>query len=195
MPVTLAIPTLLKDPGYLLWAPLLSTEPTNTVVGSVFTDTWPGAWINLGATEDGSKFKYESKIEPIMVAEFFDPIQYSTTERSGSFAFSLANYTMQNLKRVFNGGTLATVSGSGTTLLSSYIPPTPGAEVRAMIGWESLDATMRIVCYQTLQGGAMETEFKKAPDKALIPAEFQFETPTSGIPYKLYSAGTARVGV
>ena len=195
MPVTLAIPTLLKDPGYLLWAPLLSSEPTNTVVGSVFTDTWPVAWINLGATEDGSKFKYESKIEPIMVAEFFDPIQYSTTERSGSFAFSLANYTMQNLKRVFNGGTLATVSGSGTTLLSSYIPPTPGAEVRAMIGWESLDATMRIVCYQTLQGGAMETEFKKAPDKALIPAEFQFETPASGIPYKLYTAGTARVGV
>jgi len=195
MPVTLAIPTILKDPGYLLWAPLLSAEPTNTVVGSVFTDTWPGAWINLGATEDGSKFKYESKVEPIPVAEFFDPIQYSTTERSGSFAFNLAHYTLQNLKRAFNGGTLATVSGSGTTLLSSYIPPAPGAEIRAMIGWESLDATMRIVCYQTLQGGAMETEFKKAPDKAVIPCEFMFEVPTSTIPYKMYTAGTARVGV
>lgn len=195
MPVTLASPTILKDPGYLLWAPLLSTEPTNTVAGSVFTDTWPVAWINLGATEDGSKFRYESKVEPITVAEFFDPIQFSTTERSGSFAFNLANYTLQNLKRVFNGGTLATVSGAGTTLLSSYVPPAPGAEVRAMIGWESLDATMRIVCYQTLQGGAMETEFKKAPDKAIIPAEFQFEIPASGFPFKIYTAGTARVGV
>jgi len=194
MPVTLATPTILTDPGYLLWAPLLSTEPTNTVVGSVFTDTWPGAWINLGATEDGSKFKYESKVEAIMVAEFFDPIRYATTERTGSFAFSTAHYTLNNLKRVFNGGTLATVSGSGTTLLSSYVPPTPGNEVRAMIGWESLDATMRIICYQTLQGGSMETEFKKAPDKAIIPAEFQFEVPASGIPYKIYTAGTARVG-
>lgn len=194
MPVTLATPTLLRDPGYLLWAPLLSTEPTNTVVGSVFTDTWPGAWINLGATEDGSKFKYESKIEAVMVAEFFDPIVYATTERTGSFAFSMAHYTLNNLKRAFNGGTLATVSGSGTTLLSSYVPPVPGAEVRAMIGWESLDATTRIICYQTLQGGSMETEFKKAPDIALIPVEFQFEVPASGQPYKMYTAGTARVG-
>lgn len=195
MPVTIATPTILKDPGFLLWAPLLSSEPANTVVGSVFTDTWPVAWINLGATEDGSKFKYESKVEPISVAEFFDPIQYSTTERSGSFAFNLTNYTLQNLKRVFNGGTLTTVSGSGTTLLSKYTPPAPGTEVRAMIGWESLDATTRVICYQTLQGGAMETEFKKAPAKAVIPAEFMFEVPASTIPFAIWSAGTARVGV
>jgi hypothetical protein len=194
MPVTLATPTLLTDPGYLLWAPLLSSEPTNTVVGSVFTDSWPGAWIPLGATEDGSEFKYETKLEAINVAEFFDPIRWATTERSGSFAFALASYTLNNLKRALNGGTLATVSGAGTTLLSSYIPPTPGAEVRSMIGWESLVATMRVICYQTVQGGAVNTTFKKAPAKALIPTEFKFEVPTSGVPFKVYTAGTARVG-
>src|SRR6266536_3187173 len=151
MPVTLATPVILKDPGYLLAAPLLSTEPANTTVGSVFTDTWPVAWVGVGPTEDGSTFRYESKVEPISVAELFDPVIYSTTERTGSIAFGMANYTLANLKRAFNGGTLATVSGSGTTLLSSYVPPAPGAEVRIMIGWESLDATIRLICYQTLQ--------------------------------------------
>src|SRR5512139_4076276 len=194
MPVTLATPQILTDPGYLLWAPLSSAEPSNTVVGGVFTDTWPVAWINLGATEDGSEFSYEVKVEAIKVAEFFDPIRYATTERTGSFAFNLADYTLNNLKRAYNGGTLATVSGAGTTLLSSYVPPTPGNEVRAMLGWESLDRTMRIICYQTLNGGEVKSAFKRAPSMAVIPCKLMSEVPVSGIPFKLYTAGTARVG-
>ena len=162
MPVTLAQPTILKDPGYLLWAPLLSAEPTNTVVGSVFTDSWPAAWKVLGATEDGSEFTYESKVEAITVAEFFDAIQWATTERSGSFAFNLASYTLTNLSRAMNGGTLATVSGAGTTLLSSYVPPSPGQETRAMIGWESLDATLRVIAYQTIQGDRKSTRLNSS---------------------------------
>lgn len=195
MPVSLALPTVLTDPGFLLWAPPLSAEPTNTVVGTVFTDTWPAAWISMGATEDGSEFKSATKLEAITVAEFFDPVRWVTTERAGSFAFALASYTMANLKRANNGGTLATVSGAGATLLSSYTPPTPGAEARCMIGWESLDATLRLICYQTIQGGEVKTSFKKAPSKSVIPCEFQFEVPTSGVPWKTYSAGAARVGV
>ena len=194
MPVTLPTPTILTDPGYLLWAPLASSEPTNTVSGSVFTDTWPVAWIVLGATEDGSEFSYETKVEAVNVAEFFDPIKWSTTERSGSFAFNLSNWTLNNLKRALNGGTLATVSGSGATLLSSFVPPTPGQEVRCMIGWESMDASVRIVCYQTINAGSVKAAFKKAPSHAVLPCQFNFEVPTSGIPFKIYTAGTARVG-
>lgn len=196
MPVTLGVPTILTDPGYLLWAPLGSSEPANTVVGSVFTDTWPVAWINLGATEEGSEFAYEVKVEAIKVAEFFDPIKYATTDREGSFAFNLADYTLKNLSRAFNGGTLATVSGAGTTLLSSLVPPQPGSEVRAMIGWESLDRTLRIICGQTLNGGAVKTAFKKPPAKAVIPCQFMMEMPAgASLPWKMYTAGTARVGV
>jgi hypothetical protein len=194
MPVTISTPNILTDAGYLLWAPLASSEPTNTVVASAFTDTWPVAWKVLGATEDGSEFTYESNVEAITVAEFFDPIRYATTERSGNFSFNLADYTLNNLSRAFNGGTITPVSGSGTTALNSYVPPTPGNEVRAMIGWESLDKTVRIVCYQTLQGGTVASAFKKAPDKALIPCTFNFEVPSSGTPWKMFTAGSARLG-
>ena len=61
-----------------------------------------------------------------------------------------------------------------------------------MIGWESVDATFRMIMYQTLQGGNIKSKMMKAPKYATIPTEFHFEIPTSGIPFKFYSAGTSR---
>jgi hypothetical protein len=191
MPTT-AIPTLLQDPGYLLGAPIGSTLPTMTVVGSKFTDAWPGAWVSLGATEDGSDFTYETKVEAVYVAEFIDAILWNTTERTGSFAFSLTNFTLTNMSKAFNGGTLAIVSGTGTTQLNRLDPPDPGNEVRMMIGWESLDGTVRIIAYQCLQGGSMKATFKKRPAVAGIPCTFNFEKPSATEPFSMWSAGTAR---
>lgn len=191
MPTT-ATPHILTDPGYLFWAPVGSAAPTNTVVASKFTDSWPVAWISLGATEDGSTLTYSTSVEPIRVAEFFDPVRYATTERSGNFAFNLADYTLSNYKRAMNGGALTLVSGTGATALNKYEPPAPGAEVRSMIGWESLDGTLRVVAYQTLQGGEVASAFKKAPALALIPCRFNFEVPSTGVPFSMWSAGTER---
>jgi hypothetical protein len=191
MPTT-AVPNVLTDPGYLFWAPLLTAEPTNTVVGSKFTDSWPVAWISLGATEDGSQFNYETRVEAVKAAEFLDPIKWATTERSGNISFTLIDYTLANLKRVLNGGTLTVVSGTGATTLSSFIPPTPGAEVRSMIGWESLDNTVRIICYQAINGGSIASSFRKAPATAGFACTFNFEVPAAGSPFKVYTAGTAR---
>lgn len=191
MPTT-ATPNVLTDPGYLFWAPLASAEPTNTVAGSKFTDAWPVAWISLGATEDGTEFNYETNVEAVTVAEFFDPIKYATTERTGNIGFTLVDWTLANLKRVLNGGTLTVVSGTAATQLNSYTPPAPGAEVRSMIGWESLDSTVRLICYQTLNSGSVGSAFKKAPDKAGFACQFNFEVPSAGQPFKVYTAGTAR---
>jgi len=194
MPTT-AVPNILVDPGYLFWAPLGSAEPTNTVSGSKFTDAWPVAWLSLGATKDGSEFTPELTVEEILVAEFFDPVAYRTTKRTNKFAFALADITMKNWSRAMNGGgAVVTVSGSGATLLSSFVPTAPGAEIRAMLGWEALGNDLRLIVYQTICAGAVKLAFKKAPDFATIPCEFSCEVPSSGIPWKMYSAGTARVG-
>ena len=195
-PSPVATPVLLTDPGYLFIAPLATSAPTNTVSGSVFTDSWAAAWIPLGATEDGTTLSYQTNVEPINVAEFFDPIKYSTVSRAGSIAFNLASWTLSNYRRALNGGTaaLTATSGTGPTSLFTLAPPTPGAEVRCMIGWESLDNTVRLVAYQTIQGGEISSAFRKAPDKALIPCTFNFEVPASGIPFNLFGAGVARGG-
>lgn len=196
MALSTSVPSILTSPGYLLIAPLSSTLPTLTVAGSVFTVDWPAAWLSLGATEEGSEFSYSTSVEPISVAEFFDPIQYATTERAGSIGFSLADWTLTNYRRALNGGTgvLAATSGATTTTLATLEPPTPGSEVRCMIGWESLDHTVRLVAYQTIQGGEITSAFKKAPDKAVIPCTFQMEVPASGVPFTIWSAGVARKG-
>lgn len=195
MPLSTATPLILTDPGYLFWAPLATAEPIHAAAGSTYAaDPWPVAWIPLGATEDGSEFSYEINVEAITVAEFFDPIRYSTTERSGSFSFNLASWTLSNLKRVMNGGTLATVSGTAATLSSSYVPPAPGSETRCMIGWESLDNTTRLICYQTINSTTVTSAFKKAPNLSVLPTQFNFEVPASGIPFKFYAAGVNRLG-
>jgi hypothetical protein len=195
MTLSTATPSILTDPGFLLIAPLGSTVPSNTVAGSVFTDSWDVAWLSLGATEDGSELSYASTVAPINVAEFYDPISLRTTERHGTIAFSLANWTLTNYRRALNGGTaaLTATSGSGATALYNMSPPTPGSEVRAMIGWESLDHTVRFVGYQCFSGGEIRTAFKKAPAVAAIPCTFNFEIPSSGKPFDIWGAGATRV--
>lgn len=193
-PSAVATPNILTSPGYLFIAPLASTLPTNTVAGSVFTDSWPAAWLPLGATEDGSVFSYASTVEPVEVAEFFDAIQYFTTKREGSISFNLANFALSNYRRAVNGGVAAmtATSGTGATSLFTLNPPALGSEVRAMIGWESLDNTVRIVCHQTIQGGEVQSAFKKAPSIAAVPCTYQLEVPSGGQPWTMWSAGVAR---
>ena len=193
-PAPVAVPNILTDPGFLFIAPLATAVPTNTVAGGVFTDAWAAAWLPLGATAEGSEFSYSTEVEAISVAEFFDPIKYSTTGRSGSIAFNLASYTLSNYRRALNGGiaALTATSGTGATALYTLNPPTPGAEVRAMIGWESLDNTVRLVCHQTIQGGEVTSAFRKAPDLATIPCTFNLEVPSGGQPWTMWGAGATR---
>lgn len=194
MSLSTATPNILTDPGYLLVAPLSSTVPTNTVAGGIFTDSWDSAFLSLGATEDGSEFSYNTTVQPIGVAEFFDPIAYRTTDRAGNFAFSLANFGASNYHRALNGGAgaVTATSGTGATALYNVRPTTAGSEVRVMIGWESLDHTVRVLAYQCFSGGDVKAAFKKAPSKSVIPCQFNFEVPSSGIPFDIWFAGSSR---
>lgn len=195
MPPAVARPNILVDPGFLWVAPLGTAEPTPTVTGGKFTDAIPVAWIPLGATEEGSTFSYSTNVEPVMVAEYFDPIQYYTTERTGSIAFSLANWTLSNYRRAMNGGVAAlTPTGTTGSELTSLEPVSVGNETRAMILWQSTDDTVRLLARQCMQGGEVSSAFQKAPSKALIPCTFNLEIPANGAqPWKMWAAGTSRV--
>jgi hypothetical protein len=190
-PTAVAVPLILVDPGFLFRAPLGTAEPTWAVTASVFSDAWPGAFVPMGATEEGSTFSYESTVEPITVAEFADPIKRVTTERNGSFAMNLADYTATHLAWAMNKAAGVT-TGATTTTMTIVEPAPPGGEIRCMIGWESSDSTTRLLCRQVLNASTIESAFKKAPDKAVIPMEFQFEVPTGLQPFKFGFAGAAR---
>ncbi len=190
----LAVPKTLSGPGYMFGAPVGSALPTHTSAGGKFTDTITSPWLPFGATSEGTEFSYNTTVEPIEVAEFFDPISYETTGRAGNITFSLANYTLTNVKRAFNGG-MAAVAATGTAgaEVTTFSPPAPGTEVRISLLWESLDSSLRLYLPQVLQGGDVSTAFRKAPDLALIPCTFNLEIPASGLPWSIIAAGTARV--
>ena len=190
--VSVPVNAIATGPGYLLYAPLGSTLPTNVVAGSVFTDTWPVAWSLLGATDEGSEWSYGVETDNVEVAEQLDPVQVVATGRTITLAFALANISATNLKRLTNGGTLTT-TGAGATLLTAYTPPELGQEVRCMVGWESQDSTERLVGYQCLQTGDIAPARRKGADKALLSAEFTFEKPAGGgAPFGYWTAGAAR---
>jgi len=189
-PAAIATPNLLVDPGWLFYTTIDTVTPTFAAAASKFTDAWPAAWLPLGATVEGSTFAYETTVEPMTVAELLDPVKYATTGRSGSLAFALADYTLTNLKRALNGGTITT-TGTGVTAINSLALPTPGQEVRAQIGWESADSTVRIIFYQLLSSGSIEMAFQKAPDFAQIPITFNMELPPAQTqPFKPYTTST-----
>jgi hypothetical protein len=189
--ITVPKDAIASDPGYLYYAAVGSALPTNTVAGSVFTDTWPAAWFALGATRDGSTFNYSITTDQIVAAEYFDPLRIITTGREAGITFDLYQVHATNMKRALNGGTL-TPSGAGATLKNEFTPPNPGSEVRCMIGWESQDGTERLVAEQCFQVGSLQIARKKGAENASLPLEFRFEVPSSGFVFRYYTAGTVR---
>jgi hypothetical protein len=175
----------------LFYAPLGSTLPANTVVGSVFTDAWPAAWIPWGVTKEGHTLNVNIDTDTVEAAEYVDPLLTVTTGRTITVEAEMMQINMTNFKRAFNGGTLTT-SGATTTLLSSYTLPAIGAEVRAFIGWEAVDNTERFWALQTFQTGSVGIQRKKGADNATLPLTFTCEPDASSQPIYFFSAGPGR---
>lgn len=197
MSLSQATPLLLREPGFLFSALLLSTEPTHTAAGSSYDlDAWPVAWVPWGPTAEGSVFGYNTNLEPIRVAELFDPVAFSITETGATLAFAVTNFTLQNIARLMNAPSslVTTVSGTGVTLSSKVEPPDSDQIINRMIGWESLDHTMRFVGRQAINGGEMQINLARGA-AANIASTWSFQRPTTGKAFTFYGAGTARLGV
>jgi hypothetical protein len=190
-------PTFVKPnqntgPGYLYYAPLGTPLPANTVVGSVFTDAWTSPWVWLGATTTGVVWHYNITTSPQEVAESFDPIAYPTTGRTATIDFNLVDYTATKLSIALNGAT-KTVTGSTSTTLTKVTAPAPGTETRYLLGWESLDQTVRKIAYQVINSGDIAETMAKAPSMTDIPFNLSCEIPASpNVPFDTWYAGVAR---
>lgn len=177
-PLALAI-----GPGHLkLASSLAAVEPVD------LSTPWSNEWIDLGYTDDGSEISVETKFEDIEVAEELDPVAILATSRVIMVSFALAEITASNLKRVWNGGTITAATGC-----VYYDPVVLGAEQYAMLGWEADDLTERWIFRKTIQTGKVAVPRKKAPDKALLPAEFRAVKPASLPAFRAILASPGRV--
>lgn len=189
---TVTKPSLNSGAGFLYYAPIGSSLPANTVSGSVFTDAWASPWVWLGTSTTGSVWHYNITTSPQEVAEILDPVAYPTTGRTATVDFNLANYTASNLAIALNGAT-KTVTGSSDTTLTQVDPPTPGSETRFMLGWESLDATIRKIAFQVINSGDIAETFAKAPAFTDIPFNVSCEiSSTYNVPFRTWTAGATR---
>jgi hypothetical protein len=195
MPAVIPQPQVLTDPG-ILWISALGTaEPTPAATAGKFSDVLPAAWLLFGPTDEGSSFSDSVDTDTITVAEFLSAIRNVVTGRTSKLSFALASWTLSNYRRALNGG-VAAIAPTGTvgSEVTSLEPPVEGTETRAMVMWESTDSTVRLLGRQAFQTGEVASDFKQAPDKALIPCEYSFEQPTTGLrPWKMWAAGTTRV--
>ena len=161
--ITVPKTPLSLGPGYLYYAATGTALPANTVVGSVFTDTWAsaGAWLPWGVTREGHEFQYTINTDTVEAAEYFDPLVIVTTGRAAQMTFECMTVIKSTMARALNGGGVAT-SGSGTTLLTTVTPPAAGSARR------------------------------KGNANAGLTMEFHAELPSSGYPFIHYFAGAAR---
>jgi hypothetical protein len=182
-------------PGYLYRAVIGSTVPTNTVVGSVFTDAWPAAWIPWGVTREGHSWSYQIQTNQTTVAEYLTALAYVEEGVQIGVDFDVMQFTAKNIAQALNNPAGATtVSGATTTLLTRVSPPAVGSSVRTMIGWESSDFTERAIWYQCLQTGNIQIQRRKGAVGASLPLSYSVEQPATGNPFDLFFAGVTRTG-
>lgn len=164
-------------PGLLYVAAIGTTEPTTSA--DLAAASLPSAWREVGYTEDGSVWKYETKSEDIEVAEELDPISSAITARTGSLEFKMKQATRRNLALAINSG--AASANDGTTLE----PPDPSGMVRVMLLHVSNDenAVRGILFRQCFNTGGLEVDWSKAPKTPLLPVMFKLEKPTSKKPW------------
>jgi hypothetical protein len=173
-------------PGYLFVTGLATAEPVD------LTTPWDQIsqmWFLIGYTETGSEFNYALASGNVEVAEELDPVKISTTGRTSTLTFTMAEMTASNLTLALNGGIISVVDQPGGVWDDDIVivePPDLGSEQRVMFGFESEDHTERWVWRQCFQNGTMKIIRQKGTVIAGIAATFALEKPANG--EKLYKA-------
>ena len=177
-------------PGRILYAPLATAIPTVTAAASKLVTTWT-SWLEVGATDEGMTYSESTETEAIKVAEQTYSVRTVTTGKDSTVAFSMSHISDLNWKLASNGGT-TTVTGTGATKLSVYVPPLVGQEVRVMLGFQSLEDDEILVWPQVFNGGGFETARAGLASKHVLPVTFNVELPDPAVmttPYRRWTSG------
>lgn len=159
-------------PGTIYVAPLGTSEPASA------TAALDAAWREVGYTEEGSTFVFETTTADVEVAEEFYPVAVKTTKVAAGVRFQMAEATRENLALAINVGADAANTGA-------LEPVAAGSEVRVMILVDKENGA-RWLFRRAFQGGTVEIRNAKAPDKTLIPVDFRLEKPSGAEPWKVY---------
>ena len=186
-----------SGPGIIYYKYGLTTMPTVTAAASKVVVPWvTDTWTQVGATEDGLRYSESVDTEELRVAESQYPVRVVETGKSGTIEFSLSHIHDLNWKLANNGGTI-TVTGTGATKLSAYVPPLVGQSVRVALGFQSLDDDEVIIWPQVFNSGGFETARAGLETLSVLPVSFSVELPDTSVlatPYKRWTSGGLALG-
>lgn len=186
-----------SGPGIIYYKYGLTTMPTVTAAASKLVVPWVAdLWSQVGATEDGLRYSESVDTEELRVAESQYPVRVVETGKSGTIEFSISHVNDLSWKLANNGGTI-TVTGTGATKLSAYVPPLVGQSVRVALGFQSLDDDEAIIWPQVFNSGGFETARAGLETLSVLPVSFAVELPDTSIlatPYKRWTSGSLAQG-
>lgn len=145
----------------------------------------PSGGRNVGYTDDGTEFAYTYSTDNVTVAEEIDPLATPITGSSSSVSFTFAEATASNLLSVLNNGS--------TFVGGSVGPALPGQEKFVTLVQECPSGA-RWVFRKCLQaGGNPLMQWKKAPDKHQIAAQFNLQKVDANPVFKVFPNASGQI--
>jgi uncharacterized Fe-S cluster protein YjdI len=145
----------------------------------------PSGARNIGYTDDGTEMAYTYSTDNVVVAEEVEPLATPVTAVAGSVSFTFAEATAANLLAVLN---------NGSVFVGGYVAPAiPGQEKTVTIVQECPSGA-RWVFRKCLQGGGNPlAQWKKAPDKHQIAAQFNLQKVDANPSFRVYPNAASQV--
>jgi hypothetical protein len=110
---------ILIGPGRVYYAPLATTNPSNTTV--VYGAAWGGAWVDLGDFLEGSgvAVPFEEEFTKVYTEQSTAPVQAVRTKREVMIRVTLAEHSGVNMALVLGGTKTDTAAGGSQKAVSS----------------------------------------------------------------------------
>lgn len=176
-PITTINPDEVIDGPGLLYVATFGDVAALTAAAQL--DSLPSGWREVGYTEEGSTFTWETTSEDVEVAEEETPIRSRVTKAVGTVAFAMAQASRRNAALALN---IAANAANDGTLLE---PPDPTDVGSVVLLWKSNDEfdSRGVLFRKCRQVGTLEIGRRKAPNKTLLPVEFRLEKPEGAEPF------------
>lgn len=168
-------------PGQIWMADFTSGAESAITTASV---ALPSGCRNVGYTDDGTEFSYALSTDNITVAEEIEPVGVVPTAVAASVSFTFAEATASNLQAALNNGSVWVGGQVG--------PSVPGQEKYVTIVQECPSGA-RWVFRKCLQGGTTGVQWKKAPNKHQIAAQFNLQKIDANPSFKVYPNAAGQV--
>jgi len=152
-------------------APAYTPMPDDTVG---IDGDWGALWVHPGYTEEGVSTSFERDTEDHNVEE--DPLPAFRTVTSATFTVtaSFAEDTLENIKLAMGGGIITTTAAGTGQIGKKRLVLSEELEELAL-GFEGKNAEgywRRIYIPRVVASGTVETEYRRAAQKRVYPAEF-----------------------